>query len=58
MKARRLLLDRRPDDLRLSDFEPRFVCQGCGSRGAEVPPDFERGDGRLAIVDHWIGAQK
>jgi hypothetical protein len=23
--------DRWPDDVRLSDLEPRFVCQGCGS---------------------------
>jgi hypothetical protein len=26
--------------LRLSDFEPRFVCQACGRKGAEVRPDF------------------
>lgn len=41
--------DRWPDDLRLSDLEPRFICEGCGSRGADVRPDFERGDPRLAI---------
>jgi hypothetical protein len=29
-----------PDDLRLSDIEPRFVCAACGKRGAEVRPDF------------------
>jgi hypothetical protein len=29
-----------PDSMRLSDLEPRFVCQGCGSRGADVRPDF------------------
>ena len=28
------------DDLRLSALEPRFICQGCGSRGADVRPDF------------------
>jgi hypothetical protein len=39
-----------PDDMRLSDLEPRFVCQGCGSRGADVRPDFERGDQRFAII--------
>lgn len=44
-----LSADRRPDKARLSDLEPRFVCQGCGSRGADVRPDFERGDVRLAI---------
>jgi hypothetical protein len=28
------------DDVRLSDLEPRFVCQACGRRGADVRPDF------------------
>ena len=28
--------DRWPDDVRLSDLEPRFVCQACGRRGADV----------------------
>jgi hypothetical protein len=32
--------DRWPDDLRLSDLEPRFVCSACGRRGADVRPDF------------------
>jgi hypothetical protein len=32
--------DRWPDDLRLSDIEPRFTCQACGERGADVRPDF------------------
>jgi hypothetical protein len=32
--------DRWPDDLRLSDIEPRFVCQACGKRGADVRSDF------------------
>ncbi|WP_338319592.1 hypothetical protein [Bradyrhizobium ottawaense] len=44
-----LSADRWPDDVRLSDIEPRFIC-GCGNRGADVRPDFDRGDGRLAIV--------
>ncbi|WP_375309067.1 hypothetical protein [Bradyrhizobium sp. A5] len=44
--------DRWQDEVRLSDLEPRFVCQGCGSRGADVRPDFERGDLRLAIKRH------
>jgi hypothetical protein len=35
-----LSADRWPDELRLSDIEPRFVCQACGRRGAEVRPDF------------------
>lgn len=37
------------DEVRLSDIEPRLLCQGCGSRGADVRPDFERGDQQLAI---------
>lgn len=29
-----------PDDARLSDIEPRFTCQACGMRGADVRPNF------------------
>ena len=29
-----------PDDVRLSDIEPQFVCSACGKRGADVRPDF------------------
>ena len=29
-----------PDDGRLSDIEPRFVCTACGKCGADVRPDF------------------
>jgi hypothetical protein len=29
-----------PDQVRLSDLEPRFVCQACGRRGADVRSDF------------------
>jgi len=29
-----------PDQVRLSDLEPRFVCQACGLKGADVRPDF------------------
>jgi hypothetical protein len=29
-----------PDDVRLSDIEPRFVCSACGHRGADVRPNF------------------
>jgi hypothetical protein len=32
--------DRWPDDLRLSDIEPHFICGACGKRGADVRPDF------------------
>jgi hypothetical protein len=29
-----------PDNVRLSDLEPRFTCSACGKRGADVRPDF------------------
>jgi hypothetical protein len=29
-----------PDGLRLSDIEARCVCSGCGTRGADVRPDW------------------
>jgi hypothetical protein len=32
--------DRWSDDVRLSDIEPRFTCQACGHRGADVRPNF------------------
>jgi hypothetical protein len=32
--------DRWPDPIRLSDLEPRFTCQACGHRGADVRPLF------------------
>jgi hypothetical protein len=31
-----LSANRWPDDLRLSDVEPRFTCTACGRRGADV----------------------
>jgi hypothetical protein len=33
--------DRWPDDVCLSDLEPRFACQACGRRGADVRPDWQ-----------------
>ena len=33
--------DRWPDDVRLSEIEPRFTCSVCGSKGAEVRPHFD-----------------
>jgi hypothetical protein len=30
-----------PDNVRLSDIEPRFVCKACGKRGADVRPHFQ-----------------
>ena len=35
--------DQWSDDVRLSDIEPRFVCTACGTRGADVRPDFNWG---------------
>jgi hypothetical protein len=35
-----VIADRWPDDIRLSDIEPRFTCSACGKRGADVRPDF------------------
>jgi hypothetical protein len=32
--------DRWPDEVRLSDLEPRFVCKACGTRGADIRPHF------------------
>jgi hypothetical protein len=32
--------DQWPDDVRLSDIEPRFTCRTCGTKGAEVRPHF------------------
>ncbi|MGX4771845.1 hypothetical protein ACWAUC_18880 [Bradyrhizobium guangdongense] len=45
-----------PDAMRLCDLEPLFVCQGCGHRGADVRPDFGRGDHRLAILERKRGS--
>jgi hypothetical protein len=35
-----MIADQWPDDVSLSDLEPRFVCSACGKRGADVRPDF------------------
>lgn len=32
--------DQWPDDVRLSEVKPRFVCHSSGHRGADVRPDF------------------
>jgi hypothetical protein len=42
-----------PDDVRLSDIEPRFVCKACGKRGAEVRPDFESAKMGTAWWQAW-----
>jgi hypothetical protein len=33
------VVDQWPDDMRLSDLEPRFVCSVCGRRGANISGD-------------------
>jgi hypothetical protein len=38
--SRAMSADQWPDDLRLSEIEPRFVCKACGKRGADVRPNF------------------
>jgi len=30
-----------PDELRLSDIDPWFVCKACGHRGADIRPDLQ-----------------
>jgi hypothetical protein len=42
--------DRWPDHVRLSDIEPRFTCQACGKRGADVRPDWTSADELVAEV--------
>ena len=34
--------DRWPDNIKLSDVEPDFVCTACGKRGAEIRPKFSQ----------------
>jgi len=29
-----------PNQIRLSDLDPKFVCSACGKRGADIRPDF------------------
>jgi len=41
-----------PDDLRLSDIEPQFVCRACGKRGADVRPDFNWKRQPLAMMGY------
>ena len=60
--------DRWPDDLRLSDIEPRFICGACGHRGADVRPEFNcnkqsvkmmgyRRDAKPADLGRAVGCQ-
>jgi hypothetical protein len=40
-----VIADQWPNNVRLSDLEPHFVCKVCGHRGADAAPDidWERG---------------
>jgi hypothetical protein len=44
--------DRWPDDVRLSDLEPKFTCQACGRRGADVRPLFAMDRPASGYPDH------
>ena len=37
-----------PERLRLSDLEALVVCRVCGHRGADVRPDFQEAEPRVA----------
>jgi hypothetical protein len=41
-----------PDDVRLSDLEPRFVCKACGRRGADIRPDFHSSKPPVAAMGY------
>jgi hypothetical protein len=49
--------DRWPDDMRLSDLEPRFVCKICGKRGADVRPDFNWNKPTVPMMGYRSHAQ-
>jgi hypothetical protein len=51
--------DRWADDVRLSDLEPKFTCQACGRKGADLRPNFHwEADARRAkapaAADHGM----
>ena len=35
------VVDLWPDNIRLSDLEPRLVCKACGQRVADIRPNFQ-----------------
>ncbi len=47
-----VLADQWPDEVRLSDLEPRFVCKVCGKRGADVRPDFHWNKKPVAMMGY------
>jgi len=44
--------DRWPDDVRLSDIEPKFTCRACGRKGADVRPDFNWNKTPVAAIGY------
>jgi hypothetical protein len=46
--------DRWPNEVRLSDIEPRFVCQACGKRGADVRSNFAAGAACSGFSDRCV----
>jgi hypothetical protein len=45
--------DRWPDEMRLSDLEPRFVCSACGNRVLRPDYDWDR----KSALTHWLLTQ-
>jgi hypothetical protein len=45
--------DASPDDVRLSDLEPRCICQACVKRGADVRPDFNWNRSTTTMMGYW-----
>jgi hypothetical protein len=41
-----------PDDMRLSDLEPRFVCKACGKRGGDARPDFNWNKKQVSVMGY------
>ena len=39
-----------PDDMRLSDLEKQFACKACGTKGADVRPDFDQDKPSIAMA--------
>src|SRR3954453_12041334 len=48
--------DQWPDDIRLSDVEPRFTCQACGTKGADLRPNFHEKARQAGVCAQASGA--
>jgi hypothetical protein len=44
--------DHWPDEMRISDFERRFVCSACGKRGADVRSNFNLNKPTVAMMGY------